>query len=345
MEAELVEAGDRSAAVDATTDLDGALRLPEGLGQRAEVAGDAADAGRERDPAAAAVTAYGLGDAVDGRVAGGGAGVGVDRHEGDDLLAEGDRRDALVDGGGHLPPGVGEAVLPGPPLLGPGGQGGDRVGVEHRDHHHHGSVELPPEGLRVLGDVGLLAGPAEEHVAQEVAAVLVLHRRDRLLARHQQRGHDRRALERLRVGGVDRAVGSQRHEPRQVDTGRHHAAYERLALAHGGAVGIDPLDPEPTARVEQGGVRERRALGVVEVGRPLAAVGRGEDDPAAERVTHGLGDRGEVAALEHDVGERGVQRVGTVQRGDRLRVAYQVLAHFCPLLQQDVTFASVATGR
>ena len=160
-------------------------------------------------------------------------------------------------------------------------------------------------------------------------------------ARHQQRGHDRRALEGVHVGGVDRAVGAQRHQPREVDTGRHHAAYERLALADGGAVGIDPLDPQPTGRVEQVGVGERRALGLVEVGRPLAAVGGGEDDPAAERVAHGLGDRGEVAALEHDVGERGVERVGTVQRGDRLRVAYQVLAHFCPLLRQDVTFASV----
>ena len=127
-----------------------------------------------------------------------------------------------------------------------------------------------------------------------------------------------------------RPVEAHRHQPREVDAGGHHAAYERLALAHRGAVGVDPLHAQAAGRIDQVVRRERLALGLVEVRRALAAVGRGEHHAAAERVAHRLGDRGQVAALEHDVGQRGVERVGPVQRGDRLGVAYQVLAHFCP---------------
>ena len=37
-----------------------------------------------------------------------------------------------------------------------------------------------------------------------------------------------------------------------------------------------------------------------------------------------------------------MERVGALQRGDGLRVAYQVLAHIHPLVRQVLTFASVA---
>ena len=83
----------------------------------------------------------------------------------------------------------------------------DGVRVELGDHDDDRAAEVPPEGLRVLRDVGLAAGAAEEHVAQEVAAVLVLDRGHGLLAGDQQRRDGGGPLEGVHVGGVDRASG------------------------------------------------------------------------------------------------------------------------------------------
>ena len=57
--------------------------------------------------------------------------------------------------------------------------------------------------------------------------------------------------------------------------------------------------------------------------------------PAELSAEDQTSDGGEVTALQDDVRQRRVERVRPLQCGDRLGVAYQVLAHFRPLLVRN----------
>ncbi len=127
-------------------------------------------------------------------------------------------------------------------------------------------------------------GAAQQQVAQEVALVLVLDRRHRLLAGDQQRGDRGGALQRVHVVGGERPVAAagtpagpgRRRPPRPAACG---PARRRPRNASA----LDPLHPEPAGRVEQVGSGQRRARVVVGQRRgPLPAVGRRDDHPDVE---------------------------------------------------------------
>ena len=172
----------------------------------------------------------------------------------------------------------------------------------------------------------LVLRAVQEQVAQEVAAVLVLDRRHGLLPRDQERGHDGRTLQRLDVGGGEGRLQAHRQQPGQVRAGRGDAQQPGLPRTDRVAGGVESLDAQPSGLVEQVCCPQGLAVLGGQVGGALTPVRGGERDGAVERRGHLLGDPFQVAALEHDVGQRGVQRVGPCQRRGRVVVAYQQLA-------------------
>ena len=149
----------------------------------------------------------------------------------------------------------------------------------------------------------------------------------------------------MHVGVVDGADGLERDEAGEVDAGSDHAAQQGLANADGRPARIDAFDTQPAGRVQQVGIGQHLALGRIEMGRALTTVGRGEDHAVAQRRTHRRGDGVQVAALQHDVRQGGVEGIRSAERGDRLGITYQVLAHFMTFLGQVLTFASLPRGR
>ena len=149
----------------------------------------------------------------------------------------------------------GPATPGGPPASAPGPRSAS--GSSTATTTITGRSRSQPNACACSATYSSLAGPAEEHVAEEVALVLVLHRRDRLHARHQQRGHDRGALEGLHVGGVDLPSGRSATSRARSTPPRPPRGVRRLPVADGGAVRVDALHPQPTGRVEQVGVGQR----------------------------------------------------------------------------------------
>ena len=161
----------------------------------------------------------------------------------------------------------------------------------------------------MLGDVRLLDHAAHEQVAEEVALVLVLDGADRALPGDEQRRDDGHPLERVHVLLGHRLAEPQAHQPGQVGAAggdpqaAHLAAVERQpGLPH-------PLDAQPAGGVDEAGAGQRLPLVVGEHRGALAAVGRRERHPDAEHGGRLGGDLLEVTALQHDVAQRGVQRV------------------------------------
>ena len=180
---------------------------------------------------------------------------------------------------GDLPPGGGEPLLPLPPLR------ARTTGVRRRrvdlggDHDDRAGAGPSRTSSACSATYAASAGPAQQQVAQEVALVLVLDGRDRLLAGDQQRGDRGRPLERVHVVGGDRLVGAQAHQAGQVDAAGGHPQ-ERTSPSPTAVPRVDPLDPEPAGRVDQV-VRRRSSARCSSPRRrgPLAAVGRGEQRP------------------------------------------------------------------
>ena len=169
----------------------------------------------------------------------------------------------------------------------------------------------------------VVAGPPEEDVAQEVTAVLVLHRRDRALLGDQQRHHRGGPLECLDVVGSEPTLGAHADQPDQVGPGGSHLdqadlpLLERQPLRAVGAA--QPLDPEPAAGVEQLRVGQPRAHGVVQRGTALPPVRRGHDDADPDDAGDLGGDLVEAGALEDQLRQRRVQPVDAPQ-GRRARL-------------------------
>ncbi len=178
----------------------------------------------------------------------------------------------------------------------------------------------------MLRDVPLVAGPTQEQVAQEVALVLVLDGGDRLLAGHQQRRDRGRPLERVHVVGGDRLLGPQADQAGQVGAAGGDPQALHLPRADRDAL-ADPLHPQPAGRVDQVVGGEPLTHGLGHRGRELAAVGRGEQHPDVQDPGDLLGDPVEVAALQHDLGQAGVQGIHAGQRGagSPVTAAYQHL--------------------
>ena len=154
--------------------------------------------------------------------------------------------------------------------------------------------------------------------------VLVLDRGDRLVLGDQQRGHRRGTLEGLHVVGGDRPLDPDTHQTGEVGAARSHPQPENLPLAGGRGLADHPLDPDPAGGLDEVVLLQQRALRVAERGGALPAVGGRDHDAGVERAGHLVGDADQVAALEHDLGEPGVQRVDARQPADGA-VSYQDL--------------------
>jgi hypothetical protein len=310
VQAELVEPRGRPATVDPAAHLERPPGLRVGLGQLGEVGDHAADADREAPASAALVAGHAVHRAsYDGFVV-----VGRGRQQRDHLRGEVDAGGRRVDARGDRAPRGREPLLPLPVLvlrdrLLPGSRWVDLGG-----DHDQRPDQVPAEAGRVLDDVVLLAGAAEEDVAEEVAAVLALDRGDGFLARDQQRGDGRGALHGPDVVARDLGVVADADEAGQVAAAGDDAEHPYLSLADRGAVGSDLLRAEAAGRVEEPGRVEGRAGDVGECCRPLPAVARGDQHAEAEGAGELLGDHAQVASLEHDLGEPDVQRVEAFER-------------------------------
>ena len=251
--------------------------------------------------------------------------VVAEGQQGDHLGAEVDAGRAGVEAVADLPPGRGEPLLPRTPLLARGGRFVARRRVELGDHHDDRPRQRPAEGLHVLLDVGLLGGATDEQVAQEVALVLVLHRRDGALPGDEQGGHDRHPLQGVHVLLDDRLVEPDADQPGEIGAAGSHAQRPDLAGAHRQPGLVDPLHVDPPGVIDEPGVVQRLAHAGRQRRRAFATVAGGEEHPDVEDVGDLGGDQSEVAPLEHDVGQGGVQRVDAGERGSRPVTAYQHL--------------------
>ena len=134
-----------------------------------------------------------------------------------------------------------------------GGQGGSKLGAEQDD----GPARSEPR--RACSTTKVVARPAGGDVAQEVAAVLVLDRGDRLLLGDEQR-HDVAALSSAWMSsGASRRLGPP-DQPDEVGPGPRHLDDRRTSpVERTPAVRSwlrQPLDPEPTTAVDQLGIRQ-----------------------------------------------------------------------------------------
>ena len=118
--------------------------------------------------------------------------------------------------------------------------------------------------------------------------------------------------------GVERAVPVHAHQPGQVGATGGDPQRPDLADPQRRTRLTDPLHAQPPALVEQVGLCQRDPVVRVEVGGALPAVGRGDHHPGAEDRRDLLGDPVQVAALQDDVGEGGVQGVDPRQRRGRV---------------------------
>ena len=117
---------------------------------------------------------------------------------------------------------------------------------------------------------------------------------------------------------AERSVAAYADEPGQVGAGGRDPQDPDLAAGHPRAVGADALDTDPAGVVEQVGRGQQLAVAGLEVGGLLTAVARRHDDARVEDAGDLLGDPGEVATVEHDVGQRGVERVDPGERRGRI---------------------------
>ena len=194
------------------------------------------------------------------------------------------RGDAAVDGRGDLAPGRAKRSCQAAPVLRRGRRRVDRRRARARRPRPPPGGQPPAEGLRRARR----RTPRRRRRARNTSRrkspwYLFSTAVTASLAGDQQRG-DGAARSRActsargtvrpgagRPAGPGRAAGG---DPQGAD----------LPPAHGGPRRVDALDPEPAGGVDQVGVGQRGALPAARWRRPLAAVGRGEQDPDAERA-------------------------------------------------------------
>ena len=135
------------------------------------------------------------------------------------------------------------------------------------------------------------------------------------MAGDEQRGDGGRALERVHVVGRDRPLAAYADQARQVGAAGGDPQRPHLARPDPRPVRADALDPEPAGGVDQVGLGQRDPVVVVEVtsacSRPSVEV---TSTPPPSTPATSAGDLRQVAALEHDVGEGGVEGVDARQR-------------------------------
>ena len=160
---------------------------------------------------------------------------------------------------------------------------------------------------------------SEEHIAQEVAAVLVLHHRDGLFAGHHQRGHGGGTLHRRHVVQGEGSTPAHADQSAQVGTGRHDGLQPDLPLAslisprEGHRPGAGSLDPEASAGFDEVGLAESVSQVVGKRGRSLAAVRGGDQHPQVKDPTQLGRDLIEIAPLQDEESQGPVQGVDAFQ--------------------------------
>ena len=205
-----------------------------------------------------------------------------------------------------------------------------------------------PNASACSSTYAVVAGAAQEQVAQEVALVLVLDGGDRLLAGDQQRRDGRGPLQRVHVVGGDRPSRRTHDEAGQVGAAGGDPQRPHLALADRCAVGADALDPEPAGRVDAG--RPRRAVARAassRCGRPLAAVGRGDQHPDVQDAGDLLGDprRGRRPRARSGSARCAARRPGPAPRlASRSSSLINMLPRFGPDRWQNLTSATVVAA-
>ena len=125
-------------------------------------------------------------------------------------------------------------------------------------------------------------------------------------------------VERMKAGGVPIEDGEAR--TLRVAAGGDPQR-TGLAVLDRDATCLHPFHPEPPGRVDQVVLVEDRAHVVGQRGGPFATVGRGERHADVEHLAQLGGDAVEIASLEGDLGQPGVQRVDPGQRRRRLTLA------------------------
>ena len=172
----------------------------------------------------------------------------------------------------------------------------------------------------MVGHEPVVAGAAEEDVAQEVAGVLVLDLGDRVLPREHQRRQVGRPLEQRQVVVADRALRAHRDQPGQVVLARDDPHPARLAGTDPGRRArpiLQPLHAHPPAGRQQVDLGQRRPQRGGQRCGPLPTVGRGDQHTHLEHPRDLARDRVEVAALEHQPRQPAVQPVDARQRTGR----------------------------